>query len=210
LSLTQTLSPRLIGQVTYELGYAEGYQASPYRFVPVRMSIDSAPELWVPETDPDTRYRHAVVIGANQAIGEASSLQGDYRLYRDTWGIWSHTVGARYFAHISKRVELRLRERFYTQSSASFYVDSQTDAAGFPIFPDLAPGQLNSGDQRLSAFGAITLGIKAEVRITPLWTVDGKFEGYEQRPSWRLGGQGSTGLDPFRATFMQLGASRRF
>ena len=104
-SLTQTINPRLIGQVTYELGYAQGYQASPYRFVPVRMTVESPPELWVAETDPDTRYRHALVIGANQAVGEASSLQGDYRIYRDTWGIWSHTIGVRYFAHISKRIE---------------------------------------------------------------------------------------------------------
>jgi hypothetical protein len=118
---TQVMSPKLVGQVAYELEYANGYQASPYRFVPVRMNVDAAPELWVPETDPDTRWRHAFVVGANRAVGVRSSLQGDYRFYVDDWGITSHTIGARAFIGLGQRTELRLRERFYTQSAASFY-----------------------------------------------------------------------------------------
>src|SRR5207237_1108848 len=118
---TQLVSPRLVTQVVYELGYASGYQASPYRFVPVRMDVNSAPQFWVPETDPNTRLRHALVLGANRAVGEASSLQGDYRFYVDDWGITAHTFGARYFVHLTKNLELRLRERFYVQTGASFY-----------------------------------------------------------------------------------------
>ncbi len=120
-SWTQTVNPRFATQVAYELSYSQGYQASPYRFVPVKMSADAAPELWVPETDPDSRIRHALVFGANHAVGEASAIQGDYRIYTDDWGITSHTIGARYFIGIAKNIELRLRERFYTQNAASFY-----------------------------------------------------------------------------------------
>lgn len=155
LSLTQTINPRLIAQATYELGYADGYQASPYRFVPVRMSLDAAPELWVPETDPDTRFRHALVVGANQAVGTASSLQADYRIYRDTWGITSHTIGLRYFAHLAKRVDLRLRERFYTQDGASFYQELYQ-----------APARYITYDRELSSLWSETLGAKLEVGLT--------------------------------------------
>jgi hypothetical protein len=155
LSLTQTINPRLIGQATYELGYADGYQASPYRFVPVRMSLDAAPELWVPETDPDTRFRHALVIGANQAVGSASSIQADYRIYRDTWGITSHTIGLRYFAHLAKHVDLRLRERFYTQGGAAFYQELYQ-----------APARYITYDRELSSLWSETFGAKLEVGLS--------------------------------------------
>ncbi len=151
-SWTQTVSPRLATQLTYELGYANGYQASPYRFVPIRQSADAAPELWVPETDPETRWRHALVGAANLAVGTASSMQADYRIYFDTWGITSHTIGARYFVGLAKHVELRLRERFYTQSAASFYQAVYMTPARYIVF-----------DRELSPLWSETLGGKLVV-----------------------------------------------
>jgi hypothetical protein len=154
-SWTQLFSPRTIAQITYEVSRAGGYQASPYRFVPVRTSPDAAPDFWVPETDPDLRWRHAVVIGANQAVGSASSLQGDYRIYRDTWGITSHTFGARYFARLTKSLELRFRERFYVQDAASFYRSTYMSAAQYMTF-----------DRELSPLWSETLGAKLSLGFT--------------------------------------------
>jgi len=82
---TQVINERTIAQISYELGYESGYQASPYRFVPIRASLDAAPELWVPETDPDSRWRQAAVAGINRAVGDASSVQADYRFYYDDY-----------------------------------------------------------------------------------------------------------------------------
>lgn len=121
VSWTQVLSPRTATQVTYELGDASGYQASPYRFVPVRANVDASPMFTVAETDPDQRYRHAIVAAVNHAVGKHGAVQADYRLYRDTWGITSNTLGLRYFVDLSSRVELRLRSRLYQQSGTSFY-----------------------------------------------------------------------------------------
>jgi hypothetical protein len=166
-SWTQTFNPRLIGQATYELTYADGYQASPYRFVPVRMSLDSAPDLWVPETDPNTRWRHAIVVGANQAVGEASSVQGDYRIYRDTWGITSHTFGARYFAKLSKKVELRLRERFYVQDGASFYQSLYQTTAKYIVY-----------DRELSALWSNTVGAKLMYAFTDRLSGEFKIDAF--------------------------------
>jgi len=153
---TQILSPTLIGQLTYELTDASGFQSSPYRFVPVRASLDAAPELWVMETDPDTRWRHAVVIALNHAIGASSSIQGDYRLYHDTWGITSHTIGARYFVHLTPALELRLRERFYTQSGATFYQDSYASVQQYMTY-----------DRELSPLWSETFGAAAYYLFTP-------------------------------------------
>jgi hypothetical protein len=103
--------------------------------------------------------------------------------------------------------------RYYTQGAASFYYDPVYDpVVGAPYPPGYftSPPQFISPDQRLSAFGAITAGLKVAMKLSPDWTVDVKAERYEQRGSWRVGGQGSPGLEPFRATFVQFGVSTRF
>ena len=166
-SWTQTISPRIATQLTYELGYAEGYQASPYRFVPIRQSADAAPDFWVPETDPSTRWRHALVGGVNLAVGEASSLQGDYRIYFDTWGVSSHTLGARYFIALAKHVELRLRERFYIQSKASFYQSVYMAPARYIVF-----------DRELSPLWSETLGAKLVYGFTAHVEGELKLDGF--------------------------------
>jgi hypothetical protein len=148
-SWTQTVTPRLVTQLTYELGYANGYQASPYRFVPIRQSVEATPDFWLPETDPETRARHAFVGGANLALGAASSIQADYRIYWDTWGITSHTLGARLFLGLAKHTELRLRERFYTQTAASFYQSVY-----------MTPAKYVAYDRELSPLWSNTIGAK--------------------------------------------------
>jgi hypothetical protein len=162
-SWTQIVTPRLLTQVTYELGYSSGYQASPYRFVPVRASLDATPDLWVAETDPDERWRHAFVIGANRALGEDSSIQGDYRIYHDTWGITSSTIGARFFTNLTPHLQLRLRERFYTQNAASFYLDNYTKVQKYMVY-----------DRELSPLWSETIGGKLTYAFTS--SVEGELK----------------------------------
>jgi hypothetical protein len=154
-SWTQIVSPQLAAQLTYELGYASGFQSSPYRFVPIRANLDAAPDAWILETDPDTRFRHAVVLGVNRSFGDIT-LQADYRLYHDTWGITSHTVGARMFFALSPSLELRVRERFYTQGAASFYQDNYTMPMTYMAF-----------DRELSPLWSNTVGGKLSYLVTP-------------------------------------------
>lgn len=123
VSWTQVLSRRAVAQVSYELAHAGGFQSSPYRFVPVSAAVGATPEYWVPETDPDSRWRNAAVVGVNWYLGNEKSLQADYRLYHDSWGITSSTVGTRFFVNLGPKLELRLRNRFYAQGGASFYRD---------------------------------------------------------------------------------------
>jgi hypothetical protein len=196
IGVTQAISASDLAQVNLTFSHGSGYFSDPYKTLDVRpRQRDQAALL--------TRWNH-------HFADDRSTLRLGYRFYRDSFAIKAHTVQAEWVKPVTAKLLLTPLVRYYSQSSASFYVDSQVDSAGFPIFPDVAPGQLVSGDQRLSAFGAITLGIKAEYHLLSLWTVDGKFERYEQRSNWRLGGPGSTGLDPFRASFVQFGASRRF
>ena len=103
--------------------------------------------------------------------------------------------------------------RLYSQSAAWFYYDPVYDPdVGAPYPPGYFtnPPKYISPDQRLSAFGGVTLGLKLGIRLSPDWSADIKAEHYEQRSSWRIGGSGSPGIDPFRATFAQFGLATRF
>jgi hypothetical protein len=179
---------------TYSQG--KGYYNDPYKTLDER---------------PRARKQAAILARWNHYLeDDKSTLRGSYRLYRDSYGIRAHTFQGEWAKPLNEQLTLTPLLRYYSQSAARFYTDAQYDATGFPVFPNPAPGELNSGDQRLSAFGAVTVGLKADYKLTPDWSVDGKFEHYEQRSDWRLGGQGSTGLDPFRATFVQFGANYKF
>ena len=72
------------------------------------------------------------------------------------------------------------------------------------------PNAFYTSDQRLSAFGGITLGVKLAKVFAEGWSVDGKAEYYEQRGDWRIGGDGSPGLQAFKAQLYQVGVNRKF
>ena len=120
LAWTQTLSPKLIGQLSYTFTYNDGFQSSPYRFVPVSVDDGLTVQFKVPETMPSLRYRHAAVVALNRHLFTDSALQGDYRFYADSWGMKAHTVQLRYLVSW-KDVTLRIRERIYFQNKVSFY-----------------------------------------------------------------------------------------
>ena len=42
------------------------------------------------------------------------------------------------------------------------------------------------------------------------WTVDLKYEFYRQKSAWKLGGDGSPGLLPFSANWIQAGVAKAF
>jgi hypothetical protein len=189
VTLTQIFTPTLIGQLTYELQLAEGFQASPYRFVPVVSASDAMPQYWVPETDPDERVRHAVVIGANRHLGERAAVQLDYRFYLDTWAITSHTVEGRLVVDLTPRVELRLRARTYVQSGSSFYRAEYR-----------ALERYMTVDRELSPLWSQTIGAKLDFKIggnlEAELKLDGFYYSYADFPllASRLGSNAGVGL----------------
>jgi hypothetical protein len=196
IGVTQALSSTDIVQVNATYAQGQGYFSDPYK------TLDERPR----------KRKQAALLGRWNHFfdGDGSTARSSYRFYKDSYGINAHTFQVEWAKPLGENLTLTPLLRYYSQSSARFYTDALYDSAGFPVFPTVAPGQPSSGDQRLSAFGAVTLGLKADYRISPDLSVDGKLETYEQRGNWRMGGQGSTGLDPFRALFLQVGASYKF
>jgi len=138
------LTPQLTAQVTLLAQVLHGFQSNPYRAV--RIGKTAAQEF-----EPADRARYALGAGLRYWIvplSAAVSVEG--RAYRDTWGITSLAGELAYDQKLFGEVRLRLRGRYYDQSSASFYSDDYV----------LAPrGRYFTGDRELSAMSSALFGL---------------------------------------------------
>ena len=125
-----------------------------------------------------------------------------YRYYTDSFGINAHTFGMEYVQPLPHEWTVTPLFRFYSQTAATFYLPTSDPLATLPSYYSL--------DQRLSAFGATSIGVKVEKKIAKEWLVDARFESYEQRPEWSISGGGDKGLLPFYARSIQVGLTRHF
>lgn len=193
--LTQVLGTHDI--VQFNVGYrrGRGYFSDPYKV------FDNRPRSRDQRT-LQARWNHHL-----EATG--GTLRSSWRWYGDSYGIRAHTLGLEYVQPLPAGWTLTPLLRVHTQSAARFYVPADPSTEPFP--PNPPEGAMHyTEDQRLSAFGARTLGIKLAWQVNPDWQTDIKVERYAQRGSWRLFGSGSTDLQPFDARSIQVGLSRRF
>lgn len=194
--ITQVLTMHDIAQLNISHAEGKGYFSDPYKF------FDNRPRHKI-QTSVLTRWNHH--FPQSDGTGRFS-----YRYYDDSFGVIAHTLGAEYVQPLSHGWTVTPEIRLYSQRAASFYVDPN-DAPNPTIPAGFVPGAtIISQDQRLSAFGAITYGIKAVKQLDQDWLLDIKFEQYEQRSKWNFQGKGSPGLSPFLARTLQFGITRYF
>ena len=159
LSLSQVLSPILLGQLTYDLVYLDGFQENPYRSVSAGGALE-------PERVPDTRLRHAG-LGALRLFLPVSrtTLAAGYRFYIDDWGLMGHTPEATIVQEIVPDLDAHLRYRLHHQSEADFYKTTypSSDPAVEPYLTD---------DAKLSELTTQTFGVKLDLEAR-LLGVDG-------------------------------------
>ncbi|MCH8621514.1 DUF3570 domain-containing protein [Undibacterium sp. TS12] len=193
--LTQVISSNDIVQLNAGFSHAHGYLSDPYKAF---------------EKRPDERNTYTLLTRWNHHVNATGgSARFSYRFFADSWKIRAHTFSAEYTQPFAQGWSVTPILRLYTQSAASFYVDA--DPSIYPFAPNPPAGAQNyAEDQRISAYGARTLGIKLAKQINDDWEADIKLEQYEQRASWRMFGSGSPGLLPFRARTIQLGLSHQF
>ena len=198
LGLTQVLSRADLVQLTLALSDGQGFYGDPYKALDVR---------------PEARRQRSLLARWNHHFeDQAATLRTSWRLQSDSFGIRSQTLAAEWVASLGERFTLTPSARYYTQGAASFYYDpvySFVEAPYPPGWLEQPPTWL-SPDARLSAFGAVTLGLRFGLRWSARWSGDFKIEQYEQRASWRTGGPGSPGLAPLKATFLQVGLVHNF
>lgn len=193
LGVTQALSPRDIAQLSLTYSVGRGYFNDPYKLYDHR---------------PRERDASIGMLRWNHHFESVSgTLRASYRYYNDTFGIRANTLETAWVQPVSDLFSVTPSFRYYTQNAASFYYDPVPDTAVYP--GPVGTPEFSSADQRLSAFGGITLGLKLELHFGN-WTTDLKLERYQQRSDWRLGGKGSPGIDTFDATIVQWGLATRF
>lgn len=201
LGLTQVITTDDLVQFNLTRSLGRGYYSDPYK------SFDQRPDqrdAWI-----------ALARWSHYLAPFDAALRSSYRYYNDSFGVLSHTLGLDWVQSAGAWT-VTPGLRYYSQSAAHFYLDPILNAQG--QYDQIAvitrainqSGSNQSTDQRLAAFGAVTLSVKLAYAFNPNTSVDLKLETYRQNASLKLGGDGSPGLDPFKANFVQLGLTHRF
>lgn len=192
LGVTQVLNAHDLVQASFTRSAASGYMNDPYKLYDER---------------PRERNANILQLRWNHWLG-GSALKLGYRFYKDSYQVQAHTWDLAWAVPLSDAVVLTPSLRYYTQRAAKFYYDADTSSSTYPA-PTNSSGYYSS-DQRLAAWGALTLGGKVSWAFAKDWSADAKLDVYQQRASWRLGGDGSPGLQPLTALIWQLGVSHSF
>lgn len=189
LGVTQVLSAQAIIQSNLAYSAGHGYYSDPYKLL---------------DTRPDRRRTLAWLTRYHQHLpGIDATVKVSYRYLHDSFGSTSHTAEIAWVQPVPRGFTVTPSLRYATQSAADFYFD--------PPFPaGHVPGALYTADTRLAAFGAITPGLKLAADLGGGWSADVKLEVYRQRSSWRLFSDGSPGIAPLSARWIQAGIAKVF
>ncbi len=202
VGISQVFTPNDTAQLNFYYAHQSGYLTDPYK------------AYWGVDNRPTKRDQTAVLARWNHYFDWAdATMRLSYRYYDDDWEVSANTLTFDWAQTLPDGWVLTPGLRYSTQSAAYFYFDPVYDpllGAPFPPGYLLNPTAFYSADQRLSAFGAITAGLKVSKAFAGGWIIDGKAEYYEQRGDWRIGGEGSPGLETFKAQMYQVGVTRKF
>ncbi len=194
VGVTRVLTKQDIVQLTFGYSHGNGYYTDPYKD---------------PDNRPRNRNNTTVFTRWNHHFdGIDGTGRISYRYYSDTFGIRAHTLGAEYVQPLRRGWTVTPLLRLYTQSEADFYVaagSAETSTIPTPV----GGAEYYTEDQRLSAFGAVTLGLKVSKQLSPDWLVDLDIERYEQRDEWSQRGKGDPGVATFHARTIKVGLSRQ-
>jgi len=195
--ITQALSAADLVQWSLGANIGHGEYSDPYKF---------------PDLRPGHRSQFTSLLRWNHDLGPLDAVARlGWRYYGDTFGVRANTFDAAWVQSFGDRLQLTPSVRYTTQRAARFYVDPvYSTSLGEPFPPGYDGQHAVSEDQRMSAFGALSAGLRVDVKLDARWHLDASFERYEQRGSWRLGGDGSPGLAPFSARWFQVGVACSF
>jgi len=127
LTLTRVLDRRTLVELGASLYYLDGYQASPYRRVPILIGTDLRGATWVEEQVPDRRFRQALLVRGRRVLGTRWVAAAEGRVYVDDWGVIAGTVRLDQIAELGAGFTLRMHQRIGVQSGAEFYQRAYVD-----------------------------------------------------------------------------------
>lgn len=149
---------------------------------------------------PDERQLYGITARSRYFVKALNAAaHTDYRYYSDDWGIESHTLELSWHQSITSQFQLVPLVRYYTQSQADFYVDSDS----------ISNTGEQSSDARLSPFGALTYGLGA-VYNTAAYRLTANLEQYEGDADYALDSVEQENPALVSYTLLSVGVDYRF
>ena len=177
VGVEQLLSPDSYVIVNFVFNNDYGYLSDPYRGVMVlRNYLQYNPDD--PALIPEVRPRHRsseILFGSYTRFIEPAnaSVEGSYRFFHDSWGIFSQTVTVNWHQKLGRHVVLSPMFRYTWQSAADFYYVLVPDYLNLPSF--------YSSDYRLSNMETFAMGLGLTWRVAHHVSFDASFHRYLMR-----------------------------
>jgi opacity protein-like surface antigen len=210
VGVTQLLGPKTYLTANVSVGVADGYLTDPYKGVHFRYDFpvdgyNADPSAAVGESRPDQRVKQVGYLGITHFVDRLNgSVDANYRLHHDDWGIWAHTAAIQWNQKIGETLMISPLARYHLQSAADFYapvfngtlVDPngvnaalQSDGSlifegepGFPgggqVFSVPAWPQHYSADYRLSHLQTWTFGVGVHWQVHEHVSIDLAYKRY--------------------------------
>lgn len=155
LSLSQILTRSLIFNFNYELLTDQGYLANPYRKIRYLSPGQGNGFTLADQVYPNTRTSNAVSGQLKYYLPWRAAVSGQYRFFRDTWGIVANNFELDYTQPrtiLGYKLVFDASLRWYEQTHADFYSD---------LFPRADFQNFEARDRELAAFHSYTVGLGA-------------------------------------------------
>ena len=183
VGVSRIVSKRAILRFGLSYTYRDGFLTDPYKLNDERL---------------DRRNEWVIQGGYRQfLVGPNAALHVDYRYFSDDWGIDAHTVDIAWHQNVGGRTAIIPFLRYHTQDEADFFANSVDFSERY-----------YADDYRLSAYGAVSLGLKLRHDIGN-WRLNLAAERYQSNNEWGIyGGEESPALVDFWRT--SIGLDYRF
>ncbi len=163
LGMFQILSKNIQGSLLVDLIQQRGLLSTPFQrvyFSDVEDSfIDNFHLADAVELLPDTRFKFSIGARVNFFLNEYLVLRSFYRLYKDDWGITSHTTSMEIPIKLARKWTVFPSYRFYFQSAVDYFGAYNTHSTTQDFY---------TSDFDLSEYSANQFGIG--VRYTDIFT----------------------------------------
>jgi hypothetical protein len=146
--------------LNFEADESNGYLQNPYRGVRFVDPTVARGYSFGAAVSPNTRTGIAGSAQLKYYLPWHAALEGNYRLYNDTWGVTANTAKLGYTQTLFTDWTLEATARYYWQSAANFYSD---------LFPYQNSQNFMSRDRELAQFHSLTLGLGASWEFHPGW-----------------------------------------
>jgi hypothetical protein len=188
--VSQIFDKNTVMSANLTLGNSQGYLNDQYKYIQ-RNEIETIPDglggtIDVPvvniyrENRPDNRFRQVLQLEARHYFSPASgALDGVLRISNDDYGVFSQTLQLEWRQEAGDHFQVIPFFRYYRQNAANFFVNTLNNLPIATPSADPNGSGLNySADYRLSAFDAVSGGLRLRYQFNDIITASASYERY--------------------------------